>query len=96
MEAFMQRVVEEKKELDNRLSRLDEFLSRTDAPITTMERALMLQQACVMDTYSRILGERIRMYTMLRPGVSDLGPQTKPTIECNAGGCCAAHGCSKD
>ncbi len=69
MEAYMQRVVEEKKDLDGKITRLIEFLECRPSPVEGFERGLMLQQLCTMETYSKILGERIRLYLNKHPTV---------------------------
>ena len=67
MEAYQERVVTEKTELDDKLSRLrpvvvsDKFKSLPPAEQERMERQLGL-----MEKYSEVLGERIAAF---RPGL---------------------------
>lgn len=63
MEAHQERVVTEKKELDEKLSKLTVFLKGdlfTTLPQNEQER--LMQQAEVMGRYSEILGERIAAF----------------------------------
>lgn len=63
MEPYQQRVVEEKKELDERLSKLWNFLDTVDfSALLVAERARMRMQAAIMENYSDILGERIEAF----------------------------------
>lgn len=61
---FIQRMIVEKQELDERLERLKAFLSsdRMDLVSGPM-RELMLTQEDAMMTYSRALGERLSILT---------------------------------
>lgn len=58
-----QRVVDEKSELDEKLSKLDAFL-RTDTfkRLRNEEQILLDRQATAMQIYSGILGERIKLF----------------------------------
>lgn len=58
-----QRVVDEKSELDEKLSKLDAFL-RTDTfkSLRNEEQILLDRQATAMRIYSGILGERIKLF----------------------------------
>ena len=58
-----QRVVDEKSELDEKLSKLDAFL-RTDTfkRLRNEEQILLGRQATAMRIYSGILGERIKLF----------------------------------
>jgi hypothetical protein len=63
MEAYRQRVVDEKRELDDKLEKLGAFLKTTsfDALPTAEQRRLWLQQI-FMQLYSTVLGERIAAF----------------------------------
>ena len=60
MEAYQQRVVDEKTELDTKLNKLATFLNTTtfEALPSAEQRRLWLQEI-FMRQYSQILGERI-------------------------------------
>lgn len=64
MEAHQQRVVDEKKELDEKLSKLCAFV--TSSPVFQKldagERQRLESQVKAMDSYSLILGERIKHF----------------------------------
>jgi hypothetical protein len=58
--AILQRVIDEKDELDSKLSFLSAFaLTATFGTIPHEERSRLNRQHAVMTTYSQILGERI-------------------------------------
>ena len=60
MEAYQQRVVDEKTELDAKLSRLDDFLrSEKFESLTERQKSLMHSQQNHMRLYSDVLGMRI-------------------------------------
>jgi hypothetical protein len=61
MQPYQQRVVEEKAELDAKISRLEAFLNDNTNVLSLQvdEHSRLLQQATVMREYSRILGLRI-------------------------------------
>ena len=60
MQDYQQRVVDEKLELDGRLERLTAFTeSEGFRKVDIGERSRMLHQAIAMETYSKILSERI-------------------------------------
>lgn len=62
MEEFQTRVVEEKKELDSKVEKLDRFLNNTtglDSIIDLVEKRRLHFQLNVMNSYSLILGDRI-------------------------------------
>ena len=65
---FIQRMVEEKQELDERLAKLKQFLSsdRMDL-ISNPMRELMLTQEDAMMTYSRALGDRLAILQSQEP-----------------------------
>lgn len=64
LQPHQQRVIDEKRELDERLFKLRAF-KETDTFETLPgdERVRLLQQATVMHSYSRILDERIAAFT---------------------------------
>lgn len=60
MEAYQQRVVEEKRELDSKRDKLTEFLkSPNRTKVSQDEQDRLTRQLAVMDVYSNILAERI-------------------------------------
>jgi hypothetical protein len=60
MEAFQERVVKEKKELDNRLEKLRMFLeNNASAKLPEQEQVRLTKQGRIMTEYSDILQERI-------------------------------------
>lgn len=63
MQKFVERMVTEKKELDERLGKLEAFLvTDTYNNLSQREKKLLKDQAETMANYSRILGERIAIY----------------------------------
>ena len=64
MQPFQQRVVDEKKELDDKLSKLIPFLiSETFKAVPPAEQARLIKQSDIMKEYSEVLGERIAEFT---------------------------------
>ena len=63
MAPHQERVVQEKKELDEKLAKLDAF-GRTDfyKTLPSDEQGRLNRQHSVMEEYSRILGERIAAF----------------------------------
>ena len=63
MEDFQTRVVEEKKELDDKIEKLSTFL-QTDmfGSLPDVEQARMTRQKRAMKEYSKVLGERITSF----------------------------------
>jgi len=60
MEAYQERVVEEKKELDDKIEKLAAFLQTdTFGNLPDVEQARMTRQKRAMKEYSKALGERI-------------------------------------
>lgn len=60
MQPYQQRVIDEKRELDERGDKLDQFiLSDKFQTLPAAERRLMEQQLSVMGKYSEILADRI-------------------------------------
>lgn len=63
LEVFQLRVYEEKKELDEKISKLNEFLSGDGTRNLALEDLRLLSdQFYVMNEYSRILDKRIRRF----------------------------------
>lgn len=64
MQAFQQRVIDEKNELDERLQKLVAFIAKPafeDLPPD--ERQRMIRQRRIMQDYSDVLGERIKCFS---------------------------------
>ncbi len=65
MELYQERVVVEKKELDDKLVKLKNFIFRSGGKwldVPDAERLRMVKQYGYMSDYSRILGERIAAF----------------------------------
>jgi hypothetical protein len=63
MEAYQQRVIDEKNELDGRLAKLMAFIEGAGfANVKPDEQERMQRQARAMHEYSAILGERIENF----------------------------------
>ena len=63
MEPYQQRVVDEKKELDERLEKLWRFMDTPRFVELMVDECIMMRiQARVMKHYSDILGERIEAF----------------------------------
>lgn len=63
MQAFQERVVEEKKELDIKIGKLEEFTeSESFGIVPDDERLRMTRQLDCMKKYGLILGERIAAF----------------------------------
>lgn len=66
MEAYQERVIAEKEELDSKLSKLKDFCFGDDTTIfnklTPVDRDLLESQFTAMEEYSRILGKRISRF----------------------------------
>jgi len=63
MKAFQKRVVEEKAELDARLEKLNEFITDPKMEVEEAEMQRLKNQAPIMQTYSRILRDRIAAFS---------------------------------
>lgn len=65
MKAYQERVVEEKKELDARIAKLDAFVNDNEAyeDLDPEEQDRLTAQRTAMGEYSDILGERIEAFT---------------------------------
>ena len=63
MEAYQERIVEEKKGLDKKLNSLsDFFLTKTFESLKDADKELLINQELAMMKYSRILDERITRF----------------------------------
>lgn len=63
MQAYQERVVEEKQELDAKLQRLKDFIdSDAFAQLLSDEQIRMSEQYSIMETYSEILQRRIEAF----------------------------------
>lgn len=63
LQPHQQRVVEEKRELDEKIAKLDAFfLTPTFKNLPTAERGRLFRQKPWMLGYSKILGERIEAF----------------------------------
>ena len=63
MKEYQKRVVQEKKELDEKMLKLKEFFdSDTFKALDEDERFRLHRQAIYMDSYSTVLGERIEAF----------------------------------
>lgn len=66
MEAYQERVIEEKKELDSKLFKLESFLSTEESQKLLPEDVLLLvAQGKAMKEYSTILEQRIVRFSLL-------------------------------
>ena len=69
---YEQRVIEEKRELDIKLTALEAFLEkessvpRTESKISEINYSLLCQQVDVMQEYSSILDARVRRFTFAK------------------------------
>lgn len=59
MKDYVLRMIEERKQLEERIEKLRRFLDEKDTEITKCEENLMLAQRRVMEAYDLILAERI-------------------------------------
>lgn len=68
MQEYQERVIQEQKDLDEKILKLDAFLQRPNfyqrVP-DSVERSLLRAQFGAMKEYSRLLGERIRCFSGL-------------------------------
>lgn len=60
---FQQRVIDEKEELDTKITNLNTFLTKGGFEIRTDELNRLIKQLAVMREYSNILKERIENFT---------------------------------
>ena len=64
MDGFMERLVNEKIELDERREKLDSFLNSDKVKgVDTLQKSLLIVQCSIMSSYSKILTERISLLT---------------------------------
>lgn len=63
MKPFQKRVVDEKTELDDRLEKLNAFIAKPKFEVDADELHRLKNQASVMQTYSRILRQRIENFS---------------------------------
>jgi len=62
MEPHQQRVVEEKRELDEKAARLAAFIALPTATVSTAELGRLRVQHAIMDAYCTVLAERIAAF----------------------------------
>lgn len=63
MQAYQERVVEEKRELDEKLAKLDTFANTEQyAALSVKEQTQMTRQLCIMHNYSKVLGDRMEAF----------------------------------
>lgn len=63
MEAYQQRVIDEKRELDAKATRLAEFIKLdTYKQLDAQNRILLIKQRNIMYEYSRLLEQRIALF----------------------------------
>jgi len=63
MEAYQDRVVEEKKELDDKRIKLTDFMhGDTYAGLPATEQGLLMVQLVAMKNYSNVLDRRIELF----------------------------------
>lgn len=66
MEPYQQRVIDEKRELDQKIEKLDTFIKgEVYIQLSLMERRRLDQQLFLMGQLSSVLGERIKAFTAL-------------------------------
>tara|TARA_R100001086_G_scaffold166609_1_gene90371 strand:+ start:448 stop:651 length:204 start_codon:yes stop_codon:yes gene_type:complete len=65
MESYQQRVVDEKRELDEKATKLSNFIGTSDTFVTIdpEEQERLKEQCEIMWQYSDILGKRIEAFT---------------------------------
>ncbi len=86
MQPYQQRVIEEKRELDDKKQRLKQFLKGpTFATLGEEEQVRMNQQLCAMDSYSAILGERIAAFKPTDNAVADAAKTGFDTLHTDSG-----------
>lgn len=63
MQEFQQRVVEEKRDLDEKIQKLEPFtITKTYCELPRAEQARLVEQLNAMNEYSMILGNRIAAF----------------------------------
>jgi hypothetical protein len=71
MEAHQERVMTERRELDDKIEKLDTFRHGSIYPtLSSEERDRLTRQYCHMKDYSNVLGERIAAFLGTTTGVS--------------------------
>jgi len=67
MEAYQERVIEEKNQLDEKIGKLMDFIEGRDfsRKITLAEQKRMRRQEMIMELYSEVLADRIKHFTMI-------------------------------
>lgn len=66
IEAFVQRIIDEKEQLDERLEKLERFLASEKVETLDSEmRRLMTHQAEIMGNYSYILDKRLELLNII-------------------------------
>jgi hypothetical protein len=68
--AYQTRVLEEKRELDEKISKLDAFLSKDETELVGVGAELMRRQSAAMKVYSGILEERLVSFGIMVAGSS--------------------------
>ena len=73
MKDYQLRVVEEKKELDDKIEKLDDFISSKDflKTVSSIQQDLLLLQHQWMSNYSKILGMRIKDFEKENEGLDN-------------------------
>lgn len=67
MEPYQQRIIDEKNELDYKISKLGIFLEgKFFYILDSVKKSKLTEQKLIMDEYSRILGERIELELRLK------------------------------
>jgi hypothetical protein len=76
MKDFQQRVIDEKKELDEKMGKLHKFITSDFdwTGVTPAECKRLTKQYSIMMEYSRVLGERIADFVDGKPVKDDLPP----------------------
>jgi hypothetical protein len=62
MQSFQTRVIEEKRELDEKLFKLRAFLAELPTTVDLAEEERLRSQESYMDLYSSVLAERIEAF----------------------------------
>jgi len=61
MQAYQERVIEEKQQLDEKIEKLQTFVgTEAMSTVSAVQGSLLRSQLSVMEAYSTILGERIK------------------------------------
>lgn len=91
MEAYIERMVEEKRELDERIQKLFAFVfsDKGDELLDEKQRAMMEEQAISMTRYRRVLTDRIRYEKTKTGGINPPAECEAPRPAWNVEGCYA-------